>query len=87
MILPTAFPGDVSARGITVHPDLIKLLAEAHRRDLLRGAEHYRLASSSKAKQRWRNSASSKHPFPIGMYRVRSAPDSVESIGIEGAGL
>lgn len=26
-------------------------------------------------------------PFPIGMYPVRSAPASVESIGTEGAGL
>jgi hypothetical protein len=70
-----------------VHPDLIKLLAEAHRRDLFRGTEDYRPASSAKAKQRWRSSASSKHAFQIGMYRVRSAPASVESIGTEGAGL
>jgi hypothetical protein len=71
-----------------VHPDLIKLLAEAHRCDLLRVAEHHRLASSAKAKQRWRNSARVMFRTPVpgrDECQVRWVLTSVESIGIDGA--
>jgi hypothetical protein len=71
-----------------VHPDLVKLLAEAQCCDLLRVAGRYRLASSAKAKQRWRNSVRVMFRTPVpgrDECQVRWVPTSVELIGIDGA--
>lgn len=70
-----------------MHPELIKLPAESHPRDLRRVAERYRLTSSAKVKQ-GRNTARMKRAalLPDRVRRpVRWALASVESTHIDGA--
>jgi hypothetical protein len=72
-----------------MHPHLIKLLAEAHGRDLARLAQRHRLAFYAKATQRRPNSAKVTLGMPIsgrGERRVPWLRASVESVGTGGAG-